>query len=332
MGIGQSPVLAQNRPLEFIASGGFVSVMCLENRLASQDLDYFLHPTAFGHRLETVRQELSRIITATAQRLRYVQDWANDNVRFFLPLLNNPSDLFERSKLQDVVLYRDHNLIIYAVLWEWVLVRKLKRLQMEGQPPRREDWNDCVSICMRLNRQRPGILQLPMLRQFDHTSREPPVLDTTIASLGRLLQRFMGSNPFPTASSLLPAPDPSGNVNDESEEEEDDDNNDDEEDDDDDEDAEEQETETVGEDGGEEDEGEDCDNDVEDEDEDEDEEVVDEQRLQSTISGMRHLLLNGHPAAQVPTITVQMFVSRGVTQSDATSLVRRAVHRMQSGR
>ncbi|KAK4551405.1 hypothetical protein LTR86_011191 [Recurvomyces mirabilis] len=324
MGIGQSPVLAQSRPLEFIASGGFVSVMCLENRPASQDLDYFLHPTAFGHRLETVRQELSRIITATAHRLRYVQDWANDNVRYFLPLLNNPSDLFERSKLQNVVLYRDHNLIIYAVLWEWVLIRKLKRLQMEGQPQRREDWNDCISICMRLNRQRPGILQLPMLRQFDHTGREPPVLDTTIASLGRLLQRFMGSNPFPTASSLLPEPGPSGNVNDESEEEEEDDDADD--------DEEEEETETARADGGEGNEEDDRDNDVEDEDEDEDEDIVDEQRLQSTISGMQHLLRNGHPAAQVPAITVQMFVSRGVAQSDATSLVRRAVQRMQSGR
>ncbi|KAK3669238.1 hypothetical protein LTR78_010873 [Recurvomyces mirabilis] len=302
MGIGQSPVLARSRPLEFIASGG-----CLENRPASQDLDYFLHPTAFGQRLETVRQELSRIITATARRLRYVPDWANDNVRYFLALLNDPSDLFERSKLQNVVLYRDHHLIIYAVLWEWVLIRKLKRLQMEGQPQRREDWNDCVSICKRLNRQRPGILQLSMLRQFDHTGREPPVLETTIESLGRLLQHFMGSNPFQTASSLLPQSDPSGNVNDKSEEEDDDD--------DDDEEEEEGETQTAGNDGGE-------------GNEDEDEDIVHDQRLQSTISAMHRLLLNGHSAPQVPGTTVQMLVSRGVAQSDAISLVRRAVQRM----
>jgi hypothetical protein len=168
----------------------------LRNRPASQDIDYFLHPEALGRHYEPIRAELSRITAIVAKRLNYAGEWANDNVRIFLGLLNNPTDLFERSKRQNVVLFQDTNMRVFAVLWEWVLIRKLKRLQMDVGQPRRADWNDCVTICQLLHRQRPGMLNTSMLTQFDHTEREPPVLPATIANLRRLLVRFMGLDPF----------------------------------------------------------------------------------------------------------------------------------------
>ena len=100
----------------------------------------------FGQFYEHVRTELQRLIDTTAERLGYDRTWANDEVRQFLALLNDPGDLFDQSKRQNVVLYRDANIVVYAVKWEWVLSRKMKRLQMVGQRPRREDWQDCISI------------------------------------------------------------------------------------------------------------------------------------------------------------------------------------------
>lgn len=142
-----------------------------------------------------------------ATRLNYIRDWANDHVSIFLTLLDNPTDLFERSKRQNIVLFQDPNIKIFAVLWEWVLVRKLKRIQMEDQEVRGQDWSDCIAICKVLHRQRPEVLNTSMLTQFDHTEREPPVLPNTFVSLRRLLVRHMGLDPFASgAASTVPVP------------------------------------------------------------------------------------------------------------------------------
>lgn len=133
--------------------------------------------------------------------MRYDIKWANDDVRMFLTLLNDPASLFQRSKQQNVLLYSDENLRIYAVLWEWVLVRKLKRLQMEGQVQRREDWNDCVVVTKLLYDKNGGGLEREMLTSFDDTDREPPVLETTIANLRRLVAHLYKVDPFPTGGS-----------------------------------------------------------------------------------------------------------------------------------
>ena len=137
-----------------------------------------------------MRTEVKRLIEAVSKRLRYDSKWANDDVSIFLTLLDNPAILFHQSKEQGVVLFRDNNLIIYAVLWEWVLVRKLKRLQMEGQVQRQEDWNDCVTITKLLCDRSGGKLNTNILKRFDHTDREPPVLPKTIVDLRRLIVRL----------------------------------------------------------------------------------------------------------------------------------------------
>lgn len=128
-------------------------------------------------RYEQARKEMRQITEAVANQLRYDNKWANDDVRLFLTLLNNPETLFNQSNWQGVVLYRDGNLTIYAVLWEWVLVRKLKRLQMEGQVQRPEDWKDCIAI----TRLRGGggdvcwlEYELSLRRTQSHSSRRVP--------------------------------------------------------------------------------------------------------------------------------------------------------------
>ncbi|OQN96100.1 hypothetical protein B0A48_18346 [Cryoendolithus antarcticus] len=164
------------------------------------DLDYFLNADSFGRFYEPVRSHIEQLIQRVGQHLGYISKWANDEVRLFLSLLNDPEDLFRQSKEQGVILYRDDNLIIYAVLWEWVLVRKLKRLQMEAQPPRKEDWNDCVAITKLLHDRQGGGLRREILTRFDHTTREPPVEEKTVADLRRLVAHFYRVDAFPNDS------------------------------------------------------------------------------------------------------------------------------------
>lgn len=139
------------------------------------------------------------LIQTVAQDLNYDTEWANDEVTIFLTLLRQPDALFSESKAQSIVLYSDRNLRIYAVLFEWVLVRKLKRLQMEGQRRRPEDWRDCVSITKVLCDRRRGKLPLSFLTRFDQTDREPPVFSKTIDDLRRIVIHAHRFDPFEAA-------------------------------------------------------------------------------------------------------------------------------------
>ncbi|THZ32116.1 hypothetical protein D6C91_00529 [Aureobasidium pullulans] len=144
--IANSPVLAPFRPLELVACGGFVAVTCLRNRSESHDLDYFLNKRTFGRQYDAVKTEMKRLIRKIADNLHFVPDWANDEITTFLSLLNNPEALFIESKQQGDVLHSDNNLVIYAAKWEWVLARKLKRLQGINRAQSPDDWLDCISI------------------------------------------------------------------------------------------------------------------------------------------------------------------------------------------
>jgi hypothetical protein len=145
---------------------------------------------AFGESYDDVRTELRRIAEMVPIIYKYDAKWCNDEVSVFLMLLNDAGELVDRSKLQGIELYGDSNLVVYPVLWEWVLARKLKRLQMEGQVQRAEVWSDCAANTMLLYNREGGRLSRDILKQFDHTEREPPVFDDTIAALVRWVLHY----------------------------------------------------------------------------------------------------------------------------------------------
>ncbi|KAL8941811.1 MAG: hypothetical protein Q9211_001663 [Gyalolechia sp. 1 TL-2023] len=130
-----------------------------------------------------VQRELRRLIFEVAGRLHFVPDWANDHVQLFLSLLRNPKELFDRSIRQGLLLYNGNALQIYGVLWLWVLVRKMKRLQMENQPQREVDWSDCVAITYQIMQESGSPVQRAALTEFDHTDREPPVFPETVRAV-----------------------------------------------------------------------------------------------------------------------------------------------------
>lgn len=135
---------------------------------------------------------MARLSAELAQELGYDPGWMNDSVTWFLTLLDKPKayELFQSSKSQGVVLYSDSDLTIYAVLWGWVLMRKLKRLQMEGQSQRRVDWLDVMSITKTLLDRKGGPFDGGILREFGHPHVEPPVFQKTIDDVQRLVQHL----------------------------------------------------------------------------------------------------------------------------------------------
>ena len=77
-----------------------------------------------------------------------------------------------------------------------MLVRKLKRLQMETQPPRAVDWSDCIAITRRIMNETSVPVTKRDLRTFDDTIREPPVFDTTIGLINQHFRELFGYDGF----------------------------------------------------------------------------------------------------------------------------------------
>ncbi|THY66220.1 hypothetical protein D6C97_01894 [Aureobasidium pullulans] len=196
--IANSPVLAPFRPLELVACGGFVAVTCLRNRSESHDLDYFLNKRTFGRQYDAVKTEMKRLIRKIADNLHFVPDWANDEITTFLSLLNNPEALFIESKQQGDVLHSDNNLVIYAAKWEWVLARKLKRLQRINRAQSPDDWLDCISIATLLYiKNGRSKLSPRILQRYDDTNRELSVLPETVKELTRRARESTNVSLFP---------------------------------------------------------------------------------------------------------------------------------------
>lgn len=171
--------------------------MHLGNRSSSHDLDFFLNERTYGRRYEAVRQELLFLISRVAQALRYKSDWANDEVKFFLTLLNDPEVLFMESKRQMRPIYQNRDLKIYGVKWEWVLARKLKRLQRPFRIQKSQDWLDCISITTLLLNREGAQLSPSLLRRYDHTDVETPVRPWIVAELRRRVCQSCNRDPFP---------------------------------------------------------------------------------------------------------------------------------------
>lgn len=113
----------------------------------------------------------------------------------FVDLLSDPAELFRQSIQQGLVLYSSRNLQVYAVQRIWLLVRKMKRLQMGILPARMTDLRDCVAIANIIYLQ-SGAISSGMLQQFDHSGSEPPVFWSTAKIVGDMAAQAWGSFPF----------------------------------------------------------------------------------------------------------------------------------------
>jgi hypothetical protein len=141
------------------------------------------------------RESLKAAISRVSTQLGYDPTWCNDDVSMFVNLLSDPAELFRQSIQQGLVSYSSRNLQVYAVQWIWLLVRKMKRLQMGILPARMTDLRDCVAIANIIYLQ-SGAVSSGMLQQFDRSGSEPPVFWSTAKIVGDMAAQAWGSFPF----------------------------------------------------------------------------------------------------------------------------------------
>ena len=167
----------------------------LGDRTITADLDCFIDPPGYGVLRSQVQAEVRHLITKVVETMHFVRDWANDQVRLFLTFCAIQK-ISDRSLRQGLLLYNGTNFEIYAVLWLWVLIRKIKSLQMEGQEPTEADWSDCVYILRRIVEDTGRPLRKTSLTEFDHTERESPVFSDTIDAVNHRYWQAFGDYGF----------------------------------------------------------------------------------------------------------------------------------------
>lgn len=142
----------------------------LRNRESTGDLDYFLEPQ-WAHDID-IKEPLHDAMLRTARCLGFANDWANEEMAFFITDKSRQL-LFEEAKKQNIVLWEGPNLRILAVPLEWALERKLRRIHNGMQHSKRgSDVNDALALLRHLTARNRGPLKREYIRTLNMCSTE----------------------------------------------------------------------------------------------------------------------------------------------------------------
>ncbi|KAJ4326179.1 hypothetical protein N0V84_003230 [Fusarium piperis] len=142
--ITQSEYLLPEAPLRLVSSGGFVAIDMLGTRETTTEIDFILSPDSLD--MAKLRRELYKATVRVSRKHNISRGWMKDVESSIQGGENEKNLLIRNSILQDVILWRGANLIVYAVEWHWALAHKLKMME-DG---READTRDAVAILSEL--------------------------------------------------------------------------------------------------------------------------------------------------------------------------------------
>lgn len=167
--MGKNEWLSAFAPITLV-SAGFLAVNYLKNRESTGDLDYFLEPQ-WAHD-NGIKAPLHDAMLSTARFLGFTNDWANEEMAFFISDKSRQL-LFEEAEKQNIVLWECPNLRILAVPLEWALERKLRRIHNAMQHSKRgSDTSDALALLRHLTVRNRGPLTREYIRTLNMSSTE----------------------------------------------------------------------------------------------------------------------------------------------------------------
>ncbi|KKZ62406.1 hypothetical protein EMCG_03182 [[Emmonsia] crescens] len=168
--MGKNEWLNAFAPITLLSAGGFLAVTYFGNRKSTGDLDYFLEPQ-WAHDKD-INGPLRGAMLSTARCLGFADDWANEEMAFFISD-NSRQLLFEEAEKQNIVLWEGPNLRILAVPLEWALERKLRRIHNGMQSSKRgSDMKDVLALLRHLTARNKGPLPREYIRTLNMCSTE----------------------------------------------------------------------------------------------------------------------------------------------------------------
>lgn len=179
--MGKDQWLIAFAPITLLSAGGFLAVNFLRNRKSTGDLDYLLEPQ-WAHDND-IKGPLHTAMVKAARQAGLTEDWANEEMAFFVPD-GSRKRLFEEAEKQNIVLWEGTNLRVLAVPLEWALERKLRRIYHQMQHIKREtDMDDALALLKHLRLQNRRPLDRERIRTLSICSKERPPDDATMREI-----------------------------------------------------------------------------------------------------------------------------------------------------
>lgn len=170
--MGKDDWLIAFAPITLLSAGGFLAVSFFRNRESTGDLDYLIEPQ-WAHDKD-VKAPLQDAMQRAARNLGFIDDWANEELAFFVPDQSRQL-LFEEAEKQNIVLWDGPNLRVLAVPLEWALERKLRRIHNKMQNTKRKsDIDDAIALLNHMGKRNGGPLKREHVRTLNICSMEPP--------------------------------------------------------------------------------------------------------------------------------------------------------------
>lgn len=192
--MGQDEWLIAFAPITLLSAGGFLAVSFFRNRESTGDLDYLIEPQ-WAHDND-IKEPLRKAMQRAAINMGFIQDWANDEMAFFVSDQSRQL-LFEEAEKQNIVLWDGSNLRVLAVPLEWALERKLRRIHNKMQKTKREsDINDAIAILRFMRERNGGPLNKEHVRTLNICSKEPPPDHRTMDEVATAYRRKYDEEPF----------------------------------------------------------------------------------------------------------------------------------------
>lgn len=192
--MGKDEWLVAFAPITLLSAGGFLAVNFMRNRESTGDFDYLLEPQ--WARDNDIKGPLHGDMTRTAKRLGFTNDWANEDMAFFVP--DGPrQQLFEEAQKQNIVLWDGTNLRVIAIPLEWALERKLRRIHNEMQHDKRKsDMEDALALLRHLRSENRGPLKREYIRTLNICSSEMPPDHATMEDIAAAYRKKYGEEAF----------------------------------------------------------------------------------------------------------------------------------------
>lgn len=152
--VGKSELLTSLAPVRLTCAGGCVAVKYFQLRSATKDVDCLLDPNIDA--VEDYRNDFLDAVRKAADKCGLMGDWMNDEVKLFI---SRPKrlDLFLQSVEQHIVIYDGTNIVVYVANLEWMLERKLRRVEGAGRNAREQDLSDAVAMVRALKNGGPPL-------------------------------------------------------------------------------------------------------------------------------------------------------------------------------
>ncbi|KAJ7809123.1 hypothetical protein B0H14DRAFT_2867666 [Mycena olivaceomarginata] len=181
--IASNPIFTPKMlPLKFISLGGFVSVCYLRCRNTTEDLDFYYPgtPSVDGEYEypDGVEAALESHIKEVGHDLTVEPNWANSGVSLFIEGWADQADIISRSFDQNVMVYGNNQLQIFAASWTLQLIQKINAIGSRRQD---HDKVDAAYIAERIFSQLGrAIKKSELYAEWSQANRMEEIMDNHI--------------------------------------------------------------------------------------------------------------------------------------------------------